>query len=336
MRHHNNFDFLRVLFSFLVMIGHSMILSGSQDFRIEFFAAMPNYSVFAFFVISGFLIYASLDKLRDSRKYFINRAKRILPAYVSVVVFFAFFLYFLSGADISEYFSATWLRYLSVNLIFLNFLQPCIPYVFTENYICAVNGSLWTIKVEIMFYLFIPLLFFLMRKMNLVKKNLVLILIYILSIIYFSTLSSLGKYELAKQLPGCLSYFVSGIILYLNLEFLKKHSWFFVIPSVAVIILEKMVFHTTILFPFAMASVIIAFAYSKIPLQNFAKFGDISYGMYLIHFPVIQIFVAKGWYNDFGFPVVVLSYAVVIAASFLCWHFVEKPFLKKKFTHKPV
>ena len=51
----NNFDFLRFLFSFLVVIGHSILLSGNPEFWNGFFAAMPNFSVYSFFIISGFL-----------------------------------------------------------------------------------------------------------------------------------------------------------------------------------------------------------------------------------------------------------------------------------------
>ena len=310
-----------------------MILSGDTDFRVEFFAAMPNYSVFAFFVISGFLIYASLDKLRDTRKYFVNRAKRILPAYVAVVVFFAVFLFFFSGGSAKEYFSASWLKYLGVNLIFLNFLEPCINFVFTDNPTCAVNGSLWTIKVEVMFYLFVPVLFWFIKHKSKIIQNGTLIVLYLLSLLYFTGMNLLGKDTLAKQFPGCLTYFVSGILLYLNLDFFKKHQWKFIIPAISIILVEKLLFHYTALFPFALGIVIIGFAYSKIPLQNFAKFGDISYGMYLLHYPIIQLFIQLGWYEtNWG---ILLSFGVIILASFASWYLIEQPFLRKKFKHTP-
>ncbi|MGC4130640.1 MAG: acyltransferase [Bergeyella sp.] len=330
MKHHNNFDFLRFLFSFLVVVGHSMILGNKEEYRIEFLAAMPNYSVFAFFVISGFLIYASFDKLLNLKKYFINRAKRILPAYFAVVIFFAFFLFFLSDADVSEYFSASWLKYLAVNLVFLNFFQPCIDYIFTENYMCAVNGALWTIKVEVMFYLMIPVLYYCIKRFSLKAKNIILIVLYLLSVLYFNIMFSMGKEVLAKQLPGCLTYFTSGILLYLNLDFFRKHVWKFVIPALFIIILEKVVLHVTFLFPFALGTVIIAFAFSKVPLRNFAKYGDWSYGIYLVHFPVIQIFIQQGWYHQYGITGMLSSYIIVILAGIFIWNMIEKPFIRKK------
>ena len=93
MKHANNFDFLRFLFAFLVVIGHTIILSGEPEFQNDFLAMMPNYSVFCFFIISGFLIFASFEKLNNLKKYIINRSRRIFPAFFFVVIFFAFFLF---------------------------------------------------------------------------------------------------------------------------------------------------------------------------------------------------------------------------------------------------
>jgi len=330
MKHNNNFDFLRLLFSFLVVIGHAIILSGKPEFRNDFFASMPNYSVFSFFVISGFLVYSSFERLQNIRKYIRNRTKRILPAYLFVVIFFAVMLFFFSNSDLKHYFSKEWLKYLAANLVFLNFLKPSIPYVFTGNPIDAVNGSLWTIKVEVMFYIFVPFLYYFLRNKSLKSKNLILVLLYIFSLIYFNYVEKHFGRVLAKQLPGCLTYFLSGIFLYLNLDFFRKRWRYFVFPALAVIILEKWIFSVTFLFPFALGIVIIWFAFSKIPLRNFAKYGDFSYGLYLVHFPIIQIFISENIYEKYSFGGLFASFGVVFLFSVLVWHFIEKPFLKRK------
>ena len=336
MKHNNNFDFLRFLFSFLVIIGHAILLCGTTEFRNEFFASMPNYSVFSFFVISGFLVYSSYERLNNTKKYFSNRMKRILPAYLFVVLFCSFFLFAFSNVGFREYFSKEWLQYVGVNIVFMNFLKPCINYVFAENSTCAVNGSLWTIKVELMFYVFVPFLFLILKKLSLFYKNIFLILLYLLSLAYFHiVMNTIDNYVIAKQLPGSLTYFVSGILLYLNLNFFRKNIKFFLVPAIIIIILEKIYLNTNILFPFALGVVIIWFAYLDLPLKNFGKYGDFSYGMYLLHFPIIQIMIQTKMFEYHFFVGLFLSTVITIITSVLLWKFIEKPFLQKKFIQKP-
>jgi len=333
MKHNNNFDFLRFLFSFLVVVGHSMILSRQPEFWNEFFAAMPNYSVYSFFVISGFLVYSSFDRLKDLKKYLTNRIKRILPAYIFVVLFFAVFLLAFSSNNIANYFSWEWLKYLGANLIFANFLKPCIPFVFENNPECGVNGSLWTIKVEIMFYVFVPILYYFLKNRSLRNKNIVLLVFYLISLTYGYFVGKYYSYEMAKQLPGSLVYFLSGIFLYLNLDFFKKNQWKLLPIATILGVLELYFLPFNLVFPFALGIVIIWMAFSKMPLRNFGKYGDFSYGVYLVHFPIIQIFVQEKIYDQYSFVGLFASYILVVLFSVLIWKFVESPFLRKKKSH---
>lgn len=334
MTHSNNFDFLRFLFSFLVVIGHTIILSEQPEFQNSFFAAMPNYSVLSFFIISGFLIYSSYERNQNLKKYLFNRAKRILPAYFFVVLFFALSLYFFSGVAFKDYLSFNWLKYVGFNLIFLNFIQPCIDFVFTNNKICAVNGSLWTIKVEVMFYLFIPILFYFIRKLNKTKKNIAIIGLYLFSMLYISVLNSMNQNLLAKQFPGFLNYFATGMLLYMNKDFFTKYISYLLPIAVVVLFLEKAVFMQTIFTPLAIGIIIFWFAFSKIPLKSFGKYGDFSYGMYLVHFPIIQIFRQEGLYEKYSYLGFALSTVISILFSIIIWHFIEKQALKRKLNHK--
>ncbi|MEC5157221.1 acyltransferase family protein [Chryseobacterium sp. MP_3.2] len=334
MKHANNFDFLRFLFAFLVVLGHTIILSKQPEFQNEFLAAMPNYSVYCFFIISGFLIFSSFEKLNNLKKYIINRSRRIFPAYFFVVLFFSFFLLFFSNVKNYEYFTLEWTKYVGANLLFANFLQPCINYVFTSNLICAVNGSLWTIKVELMFYAFIPALFYCLKNRSIIIKNMALIVIYGLSIFYFWFVVNLGKYELARQLPGVLCYFVSGIFLFVNLEFFKKWRNTLLPFAIAAIFLEKGIFHQNLLTPIALGICIFWFAFSNIPLKNFAKYGDYSYGIYLVHFPIVQLFVQENLFEKYSFYAFFACLSIVLLFSIFIWNFIEKPVLKRKFNHK--
>lgn len=334
MKHANNFDFLRFLFAFLVVIGHTIILSKQPEFHNNFLATMPNYSVYCFFIISGFMIFSSFEKLNNLKKYIINRSRRIFPAYFFVVLFFSFFLFFFSSVTAKEYFSVEWAKYLASNLLFANFLKPCVNYVFTSNLYCAVNGALWTIKVELMFYAFVPILFYLLRNRTKTIKNIALIAIYGLSIFYFGYVVRLEKYELARQLPGVLCYFISGILLYLNIDFFKKWILYLLPVAIAIIYAEKAMLIQNILTPFALGICIFWFAFSNIPLKNFAKYGDFSYGIYLVHFPIVQIFVQEHLFEKYSYYAFFLCIILVLLFSVLIWNLIEKPILKKKFNHR--
>jgi peptidoglycan/LPS O-acetylase OafA/YrhL len=59
-----------------------------------------------------------------------------------------------------------------------------------------------------------------------------------------------------------------------------------------------------------------------------ARFGDISYGLYIVHFPIIQILVVLGVFV--ANPLVGLAAAALasVSAAFLLWHLVERPSLR--------
>ena len=81
--------------------------------------------------------------------------RRILPPYWATVVLFAILLGFCSASP--DYFlSGQFWKYLIANLCFVNFVEPALPGVFDGMEVTAVNGSLWTMKVEWMLYLSMP------------------------------------------------------------------------------------------------------------------------------------------------------------------------------------
>ena len=102
-----------------------------------------------FFAISGFLVTASLLK-RGLVDYTISRALRIYPA-LAVCVFATVFILgpALTRLSLSEYFShpTTW-NFLTNALLFMNMVWT-LPGVFESNVLPAVNGSLWTLPVEV-------------------------------------------------------------------------------------------------------------------------------------------------------------------------------------------
>jgi len=214
----NNFDLLRLIFAIVVCIVHAEQLSGFTELTVLTDWLSSSVAVKAFFVVSGYLIFMSYDRSASVWNYTKKRIRRIYPAYFTVVVLCAVGLGFVSGIEVDRYFSDEWLKYLAVNLVFLNFLKPDLPGVFDTNRIHAVNGALWTLKIEVMFYISVPFFVLVFKRFG-TKKSLVLV--YFVSIVYAWLCSQLGSMperaiyqELGRQLPGQLAYFMAGAFYY--------------------------------------------------------------------------------------------------------------------------
>lgn len=62
-------------------------------------------------------------------------------------------------------------------------------------------------------------------------------------------------------------------------------------------------------------------------LGNFGRYGDISYGVYIYHFPVIQALIVAGLFKSNLLFGVLGAIVTVFLMAFLSWHLVEKRFL---------
>jgi peptidoglycan/LPS O-acetylase OafA/YrhL len=331
MDNKNCFDFLRFFFAFTILLAHLWELSGSKS--LAFLSSFTNsaIAVQGFFVISGFLVAKSYTNTPSLKQYFIKRAKRILPAYFFVILFSTIVLSVFSTYNYSDYFSnISTYKYFGWNLIFMNFVHPCLPGLFDNNLLCAVNGALWTLKVEEGFYVVLPLIFYLITKFK--KPTLILATIYILSLIYWFVMQFyFNKPLFAKQLPGYLSYFAVGIFLFLNFKSFLKHKSKFLILSIAAITVSSIFPQNfDILYPAAFGSIVLLAAYNLPFLNNFGKYGDFTYGLYIFHFPIIQLFRFYNLFERFNPFLMAISILIItFIFALFSWFFIEKRFLDR-------
>ncbi len=335
----NNLDCLRLILASIVALFHLYVLSGISAFSVFGRYLSPHFAVNGFFVISGFLIYRSYTRSSSTRSYFEKRARRIYPAYFTIVMLAAIALCPLSTLPLSQYFGMGFWKYLGANLLFLNFLAPSLPGVFASNSISAVNGALWTLKIEVAFYLLVPVMHHLCEHFGARK---IIGAIFILSSAWkygFAWLATMGGspalfsldrsrtfYEqMGAQFPGQLLYFCAGVLLLLYFDTLKLYFRSIAILTAALFLLDHWLMRGT-LDVLWISGLIFVFGFWRY-FGNFSKYGDFSYGIYIVHFPILQTLIALGLarFNPVIFLIAGLS--LISLAGFLMWHLVENRFL---------
>lgn len=332
----NNMDVVRYYLALSVVIAHYNLLTGhSIPWPTSSYSAVGG-----FFALSGYLIFHSYLKCTDFRSYITARMRRILPPYMFIVVACAAGLVFASDLTPAQYFTDSGLiKYLAANLSFLNFLHPTLPGVFQGQEFVnpAVNGSLWTMKIEWALYLSVPLIYFLYRHFKW-NRTITLIAIIILSVTYrlwfYHLYVTTGNnvYEiLSRQFFGQLCYFYTGVLVYFHFDrFIRYKWWIAAVCAIFIIIGKYIPYYNMTLQPF-----VDAFATLWVSLVGswgccISRHDNVSYDMYLFHYPIIQAGVFLG-INTLPEPLSFLAVLVMtVIMSALSWNIVGRHFMKSK------
>lgn len=318
----NNMGMVRYFMALCVVVAHYCELAGwDYHFPVDSYTAVGG-----FFALSGFLVYGSYVRRRSLKDYIRRRGRRILPPYFATVVLFAFFLSSVSTLSIPEYFtSGHFYRYLAANLSFLNFLEPTLPGVFGDSTIHAVNASLWTMKVEWCLYLTVPAVVWLIWKLR-ANDKIVFGIIYVLSAAYRVGMQHLYEitdneiYDiLGRQFMGQLMYFYAGVLLYFILDIFLKRRYLFAGAALAIVCVGDYIpeFRIT-LYPAAVAVLVLFVSFTGKWGTWEGKHDNISYNIYLVHFPVIQLCIYLGFTQSIGpFPGFLASLGITVAVAAL-------------------
>jgi len=329
----NNFNLVRIYLSLSVLFYHAFELSRQKELSFLNRIFNVDRAVDAFFVISGYLIMKSCERSFSNKEYFLKRIRRIYPAYLVVVALSALLGFLISTYSPAEYFRSILVyKYLLANVLFLNFLQPDLPGVFDNNFFHAVNGSLWTLKVEIGYYLLVPLIVALRSR---IRPALLYSLLFLFSVTWYLTMLHLYNTRhaaiflfLSRQLPGELLYFILGaaISLFDDKPFFRKALAWLGLPATLLLFLPL----GTITDSLLLAIAVFFFALRLPALRYPFRKEDISYGLYIYHFPVMQTLIWMGVYQHSPMLGLAMSLFITMLLSLLSWFLIEKPFITKR------
>ncbi|MBL8855614.1 MAG: acyltransferase [Planctomycetaceae bacterium] len=342
----NNFDLIRLIAAIQVVIVHGVehlaLRDGVNGYLWFWVNAFPGVPIF--FVISGFLISRSWERDSYIKPYTINRFLRIYPA-----LFFCFLLSVVSIliAAPSLIFEANYVELVMWCLSQLTFVQFFNPTFLRPYGVGVVNGSLWTIPVELQFYIALPVVYWALGLRN-AKRNselLGLILVFLLFAVLYAEL-------LPRILPGIALKFVGVTMLPYFWMFLlgviAQRNWAAISPYienrlpfwvlayiVSVFIFSNLGMTATgngqfPILTLVLAGLVLSVAFSFRGVSEYVLRGnDISYGVYIYHMVVINFVLSYGVGREWTSLLLVLL--VTVALAIVSWTQVERIALRLKF-----
>lgn len=324
----NNPTFIRLLAALAVIYGHTtaIVPGATPDWIVVTtgYAFAGGVAVDLFFLISGFLVTASILN-SGVRNYVVSRVLRIYPALWVNLVLVTFVLGgIVTTLPLTEYLVEphTW-KYFK-GLAFTYQGGFFLPAVFTQNPNQAVNGSIWSVVIEVWLYVAVlgAYLFGLMRSRALFNTLFFVVIVAIWSDKTWLPTSLQGATLLHVSL-----FFYIGSFLYLNKDSVPVSPYFLLIA----LFLAGITLNTD-RFPFGYILLMVTFFCSVSFFKQFAwmdKWGDYSYGVYLYGWPAQQ-YTAWAFPHFSGAQNCVTSMTIALVCGVASWHLVEKRALRLK------
>jgi peptidoglycan/LPS O-acetylase OafA/YrhL len=292
-----------------------------------------------FFMISGFVIYMTLDKSKNIKEFAIKRFIRLWPTLLIISIINLIVLFFSPFKELIPTFKDL--------LPTLTITEPRIWWRLFDVDVKFVDGVEWTLVVEVYFYIVSSVIFFINKEKffrNWVLYN-TLILLLQFSITLFK-IPRLSNYTTWLLFPGYVSLFSMGMYFYI-LYMRQKLNLFIHITAVCLIITQLIFLQKPGELPFILSFIMLflMFIYRASWLaflsnRIFVKIGVCSYSIYLFHnnIGVVLIHYFSKLFNSSALYLTVLPTVFIIGGTCLSVEiFVRKvsnPFLNKTFIKK--
>jgi peptidoglycan/LPS O-acetylase OafA/YrhL len=290
-----------------------------------------------FFILSGFLVMGSALRTRNTGKFLLNRALRIFPALGAETLLSAFILGpLVTSLTLGAYFTNPEFFAYFGNIV--GWLHYTLPGVFEHNPLPnTINGQLWTLHPEFFSYLSMALL----MSLSVIYQRRTLLIVFCAMLI---TITALYLYDPVRfDVKGenfFLTWYITilfwfGVIAYMFCEYIPLRFGYFV---TAVAAYWAMMFFGVLapLAGLALTYIMVYVGMTAFPLWDRIVKSDYSYGIYLYHFPIIQLVM----WLFMATPIIRMSHvnqlmllvptSLVITVGFaiLSWRFIEKPALR--------
>ena len=312
--------------AWLVLFSHQHALIGLPEPGIGLHS-LGGLGVIIFFTISGFLVAQSWERDPSLGRFLVKRALRIWPGLIAVTALCAFVLGpALSTLPLRDYFADadTWKFFRTLRMS----VRYELPGVFADLPLPnVVNGSLWTLPIEVRWYLVLALagVLCVLRRAWLLAGSVTAFGLYV-----FLGHNLQHNPDRDFDLEFGL-FFCFGVCLHRFRAHWVSQRLGWVCGALAVAALSVAAGQPYLGLLIAVPILILVVGLAATPgLRAAGQFGDPSYGAYLYAFPVQQSLLALGatdWPLWFATTV---GTVVTLALAKASWHLVESPALRLK------
>ncbi|KWW14043.1 acetyltransferase [Peribacillus simplex] len=362
---YEEFDSLRGLAALMVLIGHYLMVYPSyanyqydenSPYMVYFFKETPlrlifssgNESVILFFVLSGFVLYLSINSAKfDYSTYVIKRVFRIYLPYLFAISMAISAKMLLSDTGlpfVSTWFDKSWKTLDSPTLLIQHFLF--IGQYNTDAY----NNVIWSLVHEMRISIIFPVLIFLFIRKKLIYSLFLLFgLSALTTLILYVFGSGLSITSVLLSFHYCTLFLMGAILAKYRLELFayasnmkKKIKMVWLIVAIICFMYEGIIGEMDFLNNYIFRDYVVScgvciFITISVSSQKVSRLlrsspltflGKISYSLYLYHlvslFSFMYLFYSK-------LPIILLlvcSFIFSILLSSAAYLFIEKPSMK--------
>ncbi len=334
----SNIDIFRALSLLLVFFYHCWTCMGARQIKIPIINYLISLGgeigVTAFFMLSGYGIFSSLDRMNNAisfKGFMMKRFKRIAPQYylnLFVVLVFTGSAVYIKKEHITN---------VLAHIFFVH--------NFKLEYSGAINGVLWTMAVIFQFYIIAVPMYKLIKKGGIPVAILSVLFTIVVKMTVFKLIAAVPEYNInfgvygfwaGRQLITALDNFVLGMgVAYIS----KKRKKIGNVMSVCVIIIGLVLLYAVIKYGLkngihtnnisgytwhSMVAVVLGFVMYGMASLKYKYFiiskslkwiAKYEYGIYLWHLVIINNLIAyspliQGWMNTQRYLLIALMFLI--------------------------
>ncbi|WP_183576330.1 acyltransferase family protein [Mucilaginibacter sp. X5P1] len=322
-------DALRGIAAIMVVLFHFTL--GRPLHKFGFNLGVTGVDLF--FIISGFVIYMTLTKVKGSLEFIINRVSRLYPTYWVCVTFTFVFICLQAHFD------------KSAKIVPPGFLDYVGNMTMFQNYfnINDIDGPYWTMIVEMLFYIGILLLFHFrkLKYVNIIGITLSIAVVIISSLFYNHTL--VQQLLAAVPLLTFIPLFLAGTIFYNIYEYKENLIQQYTMLLLCLICQELLLryggrsrfyvthveYLTMLILYFSLFTLFVTDKLKWIINRVTLFLGKISFPLYLIHQYIAVMFIipilTKTYNVNYWVASLLVALPIVLILAYLVNRFVEVP-----------